>query len=114
MAGRELSDLGRSMTWNALRSFVEHLPKASALSRDLNPDSAEWFGTEKVQTMLADLIDAVNALRYEEGCAHTPKGKKRPRKPEPYPRPWARKRGRVIGHDPIPIKDFDEWWEGGS
>ena len=114
LAGATLDDVPERVSWRALGSFLSHLPKDSAFSREVSPETADWFGTEMVQTMLADLIDAVNALKYEEGCAHTPRGKRKPRKPDPYPRPWTRKRGRVIGHDPIPISEFDEWWKGGE
>jgi hypothetical protein len=38
--------------------------------------------------------------------------RRRPRQPKPYPRPWAKGQGeRRIGKDPIPIADFDKWWD---
>lgn len=115
-AGVTLDDVPARVSWRALASFVAHLDASSAYLREVAPDTAPWLGTERVQSMLADLIDMVAVLDWHLVGANTPKGKPKPRKPRPYPRPWKREdEGAVkVGREPIPVKDFDDWWRGGD
>lgn len=113
-AGMTLDDVPGRMPWTALRSFVKHLDTSSALSKKVSPNTAGWQGADRVPMILADLIDAVNLFRWEFECANTPKKRRRPRQPEPYPRPGVKKKDKKIGKDPIPIREFDDWWSGGD
>lgn len=109
-----LDDVPARIPWTALRSFVTHLDASSALSRELYPETAGWQGTERVPMILADLYDLVGQFAYGYAVSHTQKGKRRPSKPEPYPRPGAKKREpQRIGRGAIPISEFDRWWNGG-
>lgn len=112
--GATLADVPARVPWTALRSFARHLDESSALVREMSPDAAEWRTGRRVPAMLADIFDALSLLRWEFECANTPKRKRRPRRPDPYPRPGAKGNGRRIGSDPIRIRDFDDWWEGGA
>lgn len=110
-AGATLDDIGVRIPWRAFAHFVGHLDASSAYVREISPDDAPWLGTERVQSMLADVIDLLNAIDWHLVSANS---KRRPRKPKPYPRPWRKDEGTTIGRDPIPIKDFDRWWSGGD
>lgn len=111
-AGATLDDVPAHVSWRALGSFIDHLGTDSALARELDPDAARWLGTEQVQTMLADLIDVVRQIQWQYVCSHKKGGK--PQKPKPYPRPWAKDDATRIGREAIPIRDFDNWWDGGD
>ena len=106
--GARLSDVGRSLPWDALSVFVKWLPADSALYRSMHPK--EWQFERMTPYVLADLYDLVAVLRAEYGAAHTKGGKVKP--PKPYPRPGFKDPNeKKIGKDPIPISQFDEWWE---
>lgn len=113
-AGMTLDDVPARLSWRALGAFVRHLDATSAYVREVEPEVAPWLGTERVQSMLADLIDMVAVLDWHLVSANTPRGRPRPRKPKPYPRPWkAEEGGLKVGRDPIPVGEFRDWWEGG-
>lgn len=63
--------------------------------------------------LLADLIDTVNMMRWEQAVANTPKGKPKPKQPEPVDRPGTKRRDQQqhYGRDPIPVSRFRDWWE---
>lgn len=85
----------------ALLSFINFLPPDSMLNRAMNPkdEFGEWNTQMKTNVILADLFDAF-------ASAHTKKGRKAPE----YPRP---KKKMGVGKDPIPISQFDVWWNKG-
>lgn len=105
--GHRLHELGDALDWASLYLFIQGLGVDSALYRAENPDRYAWDSGIALTWMVADLIDCVNAFRYEYACSVS---KNKPRKPEPYPRPGDKKQN-IIGRDPIPISQFDEWWE---
>ena len=113
-AGATLSDVPARIPWTALRSFVTHLGIDSALAAELHPEEAAWASPAKAASVLADLFDLVAAFRYEVALSNTQKGRRKPPRPRPYPRPGARDDRVRIGRDPIPVREFDEWWEGGG
>ena len=112
--GSTLCDVGGRIPWTALRSFVAHLGADSALVKEITPDVAGWQGTDRVPAMLADLIDAVNSMHWSFLAANTRKGRRRPPHPKPYPRPYAKDEGPKVGSDPVPVREFKKWWEGGE
>lgn len=81
----------------ALISFIKYLPPDSALNRDMNPkdEVGLWYETLKTNAILADIFDLL-------ARAHSGR-----RKPEPYPRPTAKKK---IGKGAIPVSEFWDWW----
>ena len=87
--GYSLNDVGRSLSWGALASFLSSTKPDSALSAEINPDVAEWSTIFKTNALLADIYDAIrqfNAIMAAKGSG------KRPQTPKPYPRPWQRKK----------------------
>ena len=112
-----LRDLGGRLSWASMAHFVQWLPPGSATSRATNPDVDVWASGDMTAAVVADLIDAVNMLRYEWALGNTPKGRRRPKRPKRYPRPWAKDDdagGQRYGRDPIPVSQFDAWWESGK
>lgn len=106
-----LQDVGGALPWGALLHFVQFVPRTSALSREMNPttDDERWAQGHATAAILADMYDLLNQLNTNlasRGSGH------RPARVKPYPRPWAKSKGeRRIGRDPIPIADFEAWWE---
>lgn len=114
--GLRLSDVPEAMDWHALWVFTRHLPEGSATARDMNPEYSAFSLRIKQSAMLADLIDVAIGIRCVVQKAYA-KNPNEIKQPDPYPRPWkvdTGKETRHIGSDPIPIKDFEKWWEGGS
>lgn len=109
----QLRDVGGALPWGALLHFVQYLPRDSALSRELYPttDEERWADGTITAALLADIFDQLAMLRAE----HAAKGSgRRPKEPKPYPRPWVkRKNERHVGADPIPISEFEDWWNAG-
>lgn len=56
--------------------------------------------SEQVLAVIADLIQGTNYL-LRKGKGQRPKRLQR----------WWEKRQRKLGRDPIPISQFDDWWE---
>lgn len=77
----------------------------------MEPEATMWLDGRKVASILADIYDCLNALRYQHAMANRDPKKQKPTEPEPYPRPGAESRSKSFGQDPIPISEFDEWWE---
>ncbi len=113
-AGATLDMVPAQISWTALRSFVTHLDQESAVYAELNPEGAAWARCAGVKTLLADLYDLIAAFRWEFCAANTPARKAKPQKPRPYQRPGAKDDRVRVGSDPIPISEFDDWWEGGA
>ena len=87
--GYTLEDVGRSLPWGALGSFLHSARPDSALAAETNPEIAEWSTIFKTNVILADLYDAVTwltAIVAAKGSG------KRPQKPEKYPRSWRKKK----------------------
>ena len=70
-----------------------------------------WAGTLQTNAILADIYDALAAFNTSYVAANS---KHKPKKPEQYPRPWAKKKTKRIGRDAIPITQFDNWWKRGK
>lgn len=111
-----LSDFPDRVGWDALYHFVRYLPADSALVSEMKPDIAGWQNGTRMPIIVADLYDLVSMWRYEWECSVTPKNRRKPKKPKPYPRPGADPHAgeRHFGKDPIPVSDFDAWWKGGE
>lgn len=111
--GLSTDDLGGRLSARGLMGFLAHLPISSATSRRLNAecaDFADWHGSDKANMLLAALVDELRMLSWGFSQAHSEHSLRR-YMPEPIPRPGIPKRDRRVGYDPIPIKDFDSWWE---
>ena len=93
-----LDDLGERLSFRALSSFVKRLPKTSETWQELNPEYAEfatWESSAIIPQLLATISDQMN--------------KKQP-KPKPLKRPGVKETTKRYGKDPIPISEFNDWW----
>lgn len=109
-----LRDVGRALPWGALLHFVRHLPPTAELSKEWSSDAAEqaaWLDGSLVAPMLASLIDAINFGRWEYAASVS---KHKPKRPKAVKTPWrdGGTEGRKLGSDPIPISEFEDWWNG--
>ena len=105
--GMTFGQAAASFGWGELVNFSNHLPPGSATLRALRPDEARFAGDLQRNAILADVFDALGALIF----MFSKKGSKRP---SPYPRPWSDRGAQKIGSNPIPVTDFDSWYNGGD
>lgn len=104
--GLRLAWLGTGrLTWRDLAVIVRHSPRTSALARAVNGDETTWSLTDHLLAGVYDLLALANWQRA---------GKKNSPRPRPLPRPGKAGDGKRIGKDPIPIRDFNTWWEKGA
>lgn len=112
-----LDDMGGELNERMLLAFVMHLPSDSALSSEVRGDSSEeiiWQEPALLPMLLAEAVDTMHVISWEVAQANSRRDLG-PRYPEPIERPGAVKRHdtHVYGSDPIPISEFDAWWNGG-
>lgn len=101
--GHEIKDLGHSLSWGALSSFVQNLGPESALAREVNPELYAWNTRLKTNMILADIYDMlamINANLIAVGS------RKRSKKPKPYPRPNKKEDGERIGSNAVPVTEL--------
>lgn len=108
--GKELNDIGRSLSWDALDSFLQYSSPDSAIVREMNPELSEWSSATKTNAILADIFDAlmlINANIVAQGSGKPAK------KPKPYPRPGGKKpdQERHFGAKPLPQRELHRWIE---
>ena len=109
--GHELRDVGSSLSWGALASFIFHGDGSTALARDVDDEYTLWTTNLKTNGILADIYDMlaqINANLVAIG-SHT---KSKPIKP--YPRPGMdERRGdtQKIGKGALPKGEFRKWLE---
>ena len=104
-----LDDLGGELSERMLLSFTRRLPAESETVAALSPDGG-WSRTEM---LLARLCEGVEMLIWVDVC----KGLKRsqmPPRPDRIERPGVKSDRKRIGRDPIPVSEFDEWYNGGD
>lgn len=107
--GHELNDVGSTLSWGALKSFLGNIRLGSALGEELNPDMTKWATRAKTNEILADIYDQLALVNAHLRVIIT---KKPGRKPEPYKRPgMEKKETKHIGSDPLPISKMREWIE---
>lgn len=83
-----MQDVGRSLPWGALGSFLSSVRPESALAQEMHPEIAEWSTVFKTNVILADIFDAIAQLNANM-CA---KGTGKPaKKPDKYPRSFRKK-----------------------
>lgn len=108
--GYELNDIGGSLSWRALDSFIRNLSLSSATMRELNPELARWDTQLQTNTILADIYDMLAALNYNVLCMAS---KQKPQQPKSYPRPGKKEDEdkKKIGKGALPVADLREWFE---
>lgn len=100
--GYEIKDIGHSLSWGALYSFVSSLGPESNFAKELDPEMYAWNTRLKTNTILADIYDMlalINANIVAVGSHN------RTKKPSFYPRP-SKNTGDHYGNEAIPAKDL--------
>lgn len=115
--GRTLGELGAGLSAGSLQAFLLWLPQDSATWRDEHQDradEAEWAGSSYTQQLLAGISDTLSMLAWEFSQVNS-KHDLRRYIPQPIPRPGVVDDRHVsYGRDPIPVAEFDSWWQGGG
>ncbi len=102
--GLRLRDLGTDkLSWRDLEVVIQQSPRESAYARAAAQEHSQW---DVVAYLLALLVDSTAMGNWQRGGG---KGSK----PKPVPRPGADSGAKRFGSDPIPAKDFNDWWENG-
>ena len=100
-----LDDVGGTLSWESLRSFIHFLGSDSALARDLNKQTG-WEETLKTNGLLADIYDLLQVVNANL-CVMAGGKKKRI---TPYPRPGREDDNkRKIGKGAMPLNELREW-----
>lgn len=108
--GHSINDIGRSLSWDALDSFLSNIGLDSALARELKPDTAAWATTFKTNAILADIMDELAQINSNLVAI----GSQKPaRKVKPYPRPWRQEPadGKKIGSGGLPPAELRKWFK---
>lgn len=102
--GYELEDVGHSLSWSALHSFIFNSGIESALGREINPELHDWSSTFKTNAILADIYDVlamINANLVAIG-SHS-----RTVMPKPYKRIGKQNgNGRQLGDGAVPVDEL--------
>lgn len=104
-----LDDLGGSLRWGSLKSFLFHLPPESSVRRELNPELADWSTRQKTNAILADIYDILAVINTN---LMTIGSRKRQKQPKPYPRPGKQDENtRKIGRGAVPHNELVAFFE---
>lgn len=74
------------MSSRRLSVLVKHLPRDSAIGRDMHGEAAEWSVGDH---LLATAVDHLAAANWMFACVNTAEDAEQPDPPEPIPRPQA-------------------------
>lgn len=104
--GRHLDELGTAaLSWRDLFVLLRRWQKTPG-----NAFAASLAGTEvpswseQILAVIVDLLQAVNfLLRRGKG-----------QRPKRILRWWEKHKQQRLGRDPIPLSQFDDWWESAS
>lgn len=102
--GRSLDELGDSLSWRDLWVLVMRWQKTPGTATcEAVHDVVLWDTPTQILAGIFDLLGISNWQRA---------GKRSARKPKPLDRPWDKKaKSRSFGSDPIPISQFNDWWD---
>lgn len=104
--GRSLDDLGTpALSWSDLIVIARLIQRdhSSELATEIH--GPRWSIEAQ---LLADVVDVLAIANWQRA------GKKHAPKPKPVERPWRKSKTRKLGSKPIPIAQFDDWWESKS
>lgn len=108
LTGHELADVGGTLSWGALASFLACVGKGSAIDRELHEEEAQWNDTIKTNGILADIYDMmaqINANLVALG------ERRKANEPKRYPRPGVEPDNiKHYGADPLPPDDLEAWF----
>ncbi|WPM94340.1 tail assembly chaperone [Arthrobacter phage Cupello] len=103
--GRSLEDLGTpALSWRDLFVIVRQAPATSALARAVTPELAAWASGQVLADLAANMVDLLAAGNWQR------QGKKSAPRPKRVKRPGVDNGEKKFGRAPIPVKDFDDWW----
>jgi hypothetical protein len=103
VAGRSLDDLGWSLSWRDLLVLIKRWQRVpGTATSEAITGVVHWATTDQ---LLAYIYDALQTGNWQRA------GKKSAPKPKPFPRPWQKPAGQKLGSKPIPISEFDDWWD---
>lgn len=103
--GHELRDIGSTLSWGALNSFLSIVHLGSALAGELSPEMSKWATVAKTNEILADIYDQLSVVIADLHLLIT---HKKGRKPQPYKRPGDKDTHR-IGKGALPLSKMREW-----
>ena len=108
-----LDDLGGALSERALLSFVRCAPPRSLLARDVGGDQQAyaWAQPELLPTLVASVIDELRNLQWTVAQVNS---RRKLRRPKPIKRPGVKDDTERIGADPIPVAQWNEFWERGD
>lgn len=98
------------MSWRDLWVVVRNSGPDSALVRAIHPELSAWANGAVLADLVALVADLLAVANWQR------QGKKSAPKPKRIKRPGAKTDEKKFGSAPIPVKDFDDWWnnpEGG-
>lgn len=101
--GYQIKDIGRSLSWGALRSFIENLGPDSAVAREIDPEVYEWSTRLKTNTILADIFDMLALINANLVAVGSHKASK---KPKTYPRPKNGGTDQHYGSKPVSVRQL--------
>ena len=109
--GHELRDVGRTLSWDALASFLLYEDVDSALHRELGTKQAVWAQTLKTNGILADIYDMLAQINSNLVAIGSQQPAKEPKR---YPRPDMDDKSeneRHIGKGALPKAELRKWIE---
>ena len=108
--GHEVNDIGRTLSWDALDSFLSKVGADSALAMEMDPELSVWSTTFKTNVILADIWNQL-AMINANLVAHA--SRKKAKAPKMYPRPWSKdpENTQKIGSDGLPPDELRKWFE---
>ena len=104
-----MDDVGSTLSWGALKSYLSHVKLGSALAGELSPEWTEWSTQAKTNAILADIYDQLQVVNSQLRVLITHRPGKQP---TPYKRPGDdKKETKRIGKGSLPISKMREWIE---
>lgn len=105
--GRSLDDLGTlALSWRDLRTLIRRWQRTAGTALHESVHGPSWSTEAQLLAGLFDVLQMGNWQRAQKKSAP---------KPKPIKRPWEKAaKSTRLGSDPIPISQFDDWWESVS
>lgn len=101
--GLSLEHLGsEAFTWYDLHTMVRHLQSEHTSHLAVEFHGPTWSMESQLLAIAADTLAMGNWQRA---------GKKSAPKPKRIQRPWEKVKATVLGSKPIPIAQFNDWWD---
>ncbi|MCF0128637.1 MAG: hypothetical protein HUJ70_08695 [Pseudobutyrivibrio sp.] len=108
LANHEVDDIGRTLSWSAVNSFIQNITPESALFKEMNPEYAQWANTYKTNVILADIFDLLSQINVNLIAI----GSRKPaQQPPRYPRPNQKDDSvQQVGSDALPAEELRAWF----